>query len=789
MPKRTGFFVNRGLAAATLCLLFAAPLHAASYAYIALEQLGEVLVIDTSTGQTVNTLTGLQGPFSVAVTQDGTRLYVTDENNDTVTAYNTSNYQQVATVALQHPPYGITVLPDGSLIFVSTTDNNVLVFDPVNNFVTHTIPIPKLGRGIVASPDGNHVYVVSDQSDVVSVIGTSVNYLNEILSTIVLPAGYPIGITISPDGSRLYVASDAGVGGMVYAIDTTSLAVITQIALPAQTSPVGIAVSPDGKTVYTANAGNNTVSVIDTASGTVTANVQTGAVVPPNSGNAAGPLAVSVTPDGTKVYATSTNCQCVYVIDTATNTVSATIQTPAVPSNFGAFITPPPPFSTVPVVSILSSRNPSPPGDSIMLTAQINPANVSGTITFTDGQTVLGSGTLYPEGGSPGYVSITLNGLAPGTHQIVASYSGDATHPAAQSPAYMETIGIPQTGYWWYPAAPGSGYFLEQQGDTIFIAAFMYDTSGNSIWYATGPYGVIAALEYETNPPVDLIEYLNGQTLTGPYQAPTTKVAGGPAVLSFYDAADGNLGWEGVAAVPITRFNFGPGGAQGAQPAGTPESGFWYAPSEPGRGYTIEVQGGTMFLAGYMYGANGNPVWYSSGPAPMASLQLYEGVWQQFGGGQSLGGQYVAATVANADVGNVSVQFSDTRNATLTLPTGRQVAISRFSFGGVTLKPATVTANLGPGTPYTVQIQVSSNYDVLGSFTGSMSDPNGVFQTIQNSCNGCLFGGTMTFNVNPNLAAGNYTGTASLTLCLDTQCKIQIYGSPVSVPFNITVNP
>ena len=59
--------------------------------------------------------------------------------------------------------------------------------------------------------------------------------------------------------------------------------------------PEGVAVSPDGTKVYVANEGNSTVSVINTTTNKVTATVNVGT----------NPFGVAVTPDGTKVYVTN----------------------------------------------------------------------------------------------------------------------------------------------------------------------------------------------------------------------------------------------------------------------------------------------------------------------------------------------------------------------------------------------------------------------------------------------------------------------------------------------------
>src|SRR5260221_12611304 len=66
---------------------------------------------------------------------------------------------------------------------------------------------------------------------------------------------------------------------------------------------------------YVTNIFANTVSVIDTASNTVVATVAVGS----------GPFGVAITPDGTRAYVANENSNSVSVIDTASNTVVATV--------------------------------------------------------------------------------------------------------------------------------------------------------------------------------------------------------------------------------------------------------------------------------------------------------------------------------------------------------------------------------------------------------------------------------------------------------------------------------
>jgi YVTN family beta-propeller protein len=85
--------------------------------------------------------------------------------------------------------------------------------------------------------------------------------------------------------------------------------------IPVGVEPHGVAVPPDGNRVYVTNAGSNSVSVFATATNTVTATIPVGVR----------PIGVAVPPDGTTVYVTNAVSNSVSVIDTTTNTVSATI--------------------------------------------------------------------------------------------------------------------------------------------------------------------------------------------------------------------------------------------------------------------------------------------------------------------------------------------------------------------------------------------------------------------------------------------------------------------------------
>ncbi len=132
------------------------------------------------------------------------------------------------------------------------------------------------------------------------------------------------------------------------------------------------------------------------------------------------------------------------------------------------------------------------------------------------------------------------------------------------------------------------------------------------------------------------------------------------------------------------------------QAQATPESGWWWNPAEGGRGFTIEVQNGVMFMAGYMYDEAGKATWYVSGPTPMVSNSVYQGKWQLYGGGQTLNSAYKGPSVVNANAGYVTVNFSSPTSATMVMPNGVTIPISRYSFGTAGSNTGTVTNACDP---------------------------------------------------------------------------------------------
>ena len=123
----------------------------------------------------------------------------------------------------------------------------------------------------------------------------------------------PIEISSAETHREVIMQSNKSNGSnALWARGLKAVCVALAMVLGAMTSPAQAA-----PFAYVANHGSDTVSVIDTATNTVVATVGVGS----------SPVWVAVTPDGTHAYVVNQGSKSVSVIDTATNTVEPTVIT------------------------------------------------------------------------------------------------------------------------------------------------------------------------------------------------------------------------------------------------------------------------------------------------------------------------------------------------------------------------------------------------------------------------------------------------------------------------------
>jgi YVTN family beta-propeller protein len=332
----------------------------------------------------------------------------------------------------------------------------------------------------------------------------------------------------APATAKVYVsnADDSSVA----VIDVATQSILTTIDVG--TEPRNLAVTPDGDTVYVPNRWSDSVSVISTATDTVTTTVTDattpGCLVLPCSFD--DPYAVSVSPDGSRAWVANkegggSSTGSVTVIDTATNTVSSTIDNACFSSPEGIVAT----ASTVYVVNRGADN--------------VCPID----------STTLAVGSAIAVGEQPRFAVVTPDGSA-----LYVSNNGDET--GADDPpcingsvskiatatntvtATISTGGCPRN---LAILADGSKVYVPLQTDAVAIIATATDTFTTlPIAGADSTYGVaisqVEGLAYVTDEELDAVWVIDTST---------DSVVSTPGLASGFDTPRANVA---VAAATTT---------------------------------------------------------------------------------------------------------------------------------------------------------------------------------------------------------------------------------------------
>lgn len=109
----------------------------------------------------------------------------------------------------------------------------------------------------------------------------------------------------------------------------------------------------------------------------------------------------------------------------------------------------------------------------------------------------------------------------------------------------------PESGTWWNPAEPGSGFLIEIQDNFLFFAGYLYRPDGQPMWYTSQ-----GTLNGNARFVGVLSSFSGGQCLGCPWRPATAAVgAGGPIEIIFDTEARGRLTWGG-RTINIERFDY-----------------------------------------------------------------------------------------------------------------------------------------------------------------------------------------------------------------------------------------
>ncbi len=244
-----------------------------------------------------------------------------------------------AQIAVNDRPLGIAVSPDNTTAAIITASNFQTKAIHFVDLATQTVFQTVNGStfvGVAFSPDSQTLYVGGGADNNIKVFTVGGNRQWALASTIAIPSGQPSGLSLSPKGDKIYVALNRS---RALGIVDTATRAVTQVTTGA--FPYTTVTSADGREVYLSNwggrlpeandptdgsnpvvvdpatgiASNGTISVYDTNSQAIVANIPVGLH----------PSAMALSPDGTRLYVANSASDSISVISTSQNVVTSTI--------------------------------------------------------------------------------------------------------------------------------------------------------------------------------------------------------------------------------------------------------------------------------------------------------------------------------------------------------------------------------------------------------------------------------------------------------------------------------
>ncbi len=356
-------------------------------------------------------------------TPTGTVTFLDGSTTLSTGTLNGSGVTTFSTSALTVGSHSITVDYGGDTDF--TTSTSAIVTQVVNQDATTSVAVSSANPSV----SGQSVTFTATITANAPGSGTPTGTVTFLDGSTTLGTG-----TLNGSGVTTFNTSALTVGSHSITVDyggdtnftTSTSAIVTQVVnQDATTSVVASSVNPSvfGQSVtftatITANApGSGTpIGTVTFLDGSTTLGVAT------LNGSGVATLSTSALPVG------SHSITVVYGGDTDFVTSTSTIATQVVDQD-------------ATTAAVVSSANPSVFGQSVTFTATIS-ANapgagvLSGTVTFLDGSTTLGTGTLN----SSGIATFSTSALTVGSHSITASYGGDADFTTSTSSTLNQTV-------------------------------------------------------------------------------------------------------------------------------------------------------------------------------------------------------------------------------------------------------------------------------------------------------------------------------------------------------------
>jgi YVTN family beta-propeller protein len=216
-----------------------------------------IAVVDIAARKFVRKLPAGTDPEEFAVSRDGRKLYIANEDVATLSVLDIESERIEHLVHVKPEPEGVALAPDGRHVYVTCeTGGEVFVIDTQTHKSVAEISIGGRPRTVAFTADGATAFIPSETLGVVSVVDIAAH---KVVRKIELPEkSRPMGTVVTRAG-ELWVST--GRAGKVCLVDPQQGKVLASIGVGPR--PWGLTLSRDERLLYVANGPSNDVSIVD----------------------------------------------------------------------------------------------------------------------------------------------------------------------------------------------------------------------------------------------------------------------------------------------------------------------------------------------------------------------------------------------------------------------------------------------------------------------------------------------------------------------------------------------
>jgi YVTN family beta-propeller protein len=219
-----------------------------------------------------------ESPHNITMSPDGRFFYVNLIKSGSVEKYDAATFARLGSVQVGAAPAQIAVTRDGSKLYVSNFNTASFEPQPIHEVNTTSMSVGRVfnevgyaPHGVTLSSDERLLYTTNASGDNISEIDLTTG---DVVRRIPISPGIPSVPTgparfepyqgvIAPDGSFWVTCRKSG---EVRVVDLAGGTVVDSIKVGR--TPLILAITPDGKRIWVPNQGDNSVSILDVAART-----------------------------------------------------------------------------------------------------------------------------------------------------------------------------------------------------------------------------------------------------------------------------------------------------------------------------------------------------------------------------------------------------------------------------------------------------------------------------------------------------------------------------------------